>query len=136
MNGISIIKAQNDLNKNEINTFSVSNFEKKYDESRWINEVVSKYSTNHTEHELDSKVSQEVIFESIDLFDEPYADPSTIPSYILSKSIASSYKVAISGDGGDELLGGYKRISFSLGRKKYLNNLKYLNNVYPKYLGT
>ena len=137
LDSTSIIKAQNDLNKNEINTFSVSNFEKKYDESRWINEVVSKYSTNHTEHELDSKVSQEVIFESIDLFDEPYADPSTIPSYILSKSIASSYKVAISGDGGDELLGGYDRLRIQLKKKNLLlSSISNFYKIYPSFIGS
>ena len=46
--------------------------------------------------------------------DEPYADPSIIPSYIISNEISKHYKVAISGDGGDELLGGYEKQNYHL----------------------
>ena len=49
----------------------------------------------------------DVVEKSIKIFDEPYFDPSNIPSYIITKEMAKEFKVAISGDGGDELLGGY-----------------------------
>ena len=45
----------------------------------------------------------------MEIFDEPYSDPSIVPSYSISKLIAQNYKVAISGDGGDELAFGYDR---------------------------
>ena len=76
--------------------------------------------------------------ESINSLDEPYSDPSVVPSYILSKEISKHYKVAISGDGGDELLGGYKRTLDSLkNSNNFLSNLfSYLYYVYPPYLGS
>tara|TARA_X000000368_G_scaffold404209_1_gene379995 strand:+ start:18132 stop:19931 length:1800 start_codon:yes stop_codon:yes gene_type:complete len=131
----SIIKMLVENNYN-VNSFSVGYGKDKYDESYWFNQVANKYNLNHNTQILTGRELDKDIDSAIDSFDEPYSDPSIVPSYTLSKLISKNYKVAISGDGGDELLGGYKRISFSLGRKKYLNNLKYLNNVYPKYLGT
>ena len=59
----------------------------------------------------------------ISQLDEPYADPSVVPSYILSKEISNKFKVAISGDGGDELLGGYLRIANILKNKNKLKNI-------------
>ena len=77
------------------------------------------------------------VFKSIEIFDEPYADSSTVPSYLLSKAIADKYKVALSGDGGDELLGGYSRTAFLMNPyRKKLNFLHLLNTIYPNYLGT
>ena len=125
------------MGNKEINTFSITNYEQKYDESKWSNAVAEKYKTNHTQHQLASSISDEDIFKSIDIFDDPYSDPSTVPSYILSKGISSSYKVAISGDGGDELLGGYERLNKTLLKKNALkSSFENLYNLYPAPLGT
>ena len=133
----SIIKALHDMNVEQINTFSITNLEKKYDESKWSDLVASKYDTNHTKSEIASTISNEDIFDSIDIFDEPYSDPSTVPSYILSKAISGTYKVAISGDGGDELLGGYERLNKTLSNKSRIrSSLPVLYNLYPSFLGT
>ena len=78
-----------------------------------------------------------VINKSIEIFDEPYADPSTVPSYVISKKISEKYKVAISGDGGDELLGGYIRTNeLMMPKRTSLNFLNFLNAFYPNFLGT
>ena len=78
-----------------------------------------------------------VIDKSIEIFDEPYADPSTVPSYILSSKISKKYKVAISGDGGDELLGGYVRTNeLMMPNRTSWNFLNILDNFYPNFLGT
>ena len=94
----------------------------KYDESSWANQVVEKYNTNHIEEEISSNIGLDTIEEALDSFDEPYCDPSSIPSYIISKSISNYFKVAISGDGGDELLGGYVRTRELLHSRKINNN--------------
>ncbi len=137
LDSTAIIKALYDMGNKEINTFSITNYEQKYDESKWSNAVAEKYKTNHTQHQLASSISDEDIFKSIDIFDDPYSDPSTVPSYILSKGISSSYKVAISGDGGDELLGGYERLNKTLLKKNALkSSFENLYNLYPAPLGT
>ena len=85
--------------------------------------VAEKYKTNHKEVFLSSEINEDVIHDSLSSLDEPYYDPSVVPSYILSKKISNHYKVAISGDGGDELLGGYKRTMDSLKSKSFINNI-------------
>ena len=125
LDSTSIIKMQKQLGLN-INSFSMGFSNKKYDESIWYKNVSKKYNTNHIDETINSDLSIENIFEYFDIFDEPYADSSTIPSYYLSKSISKYYKVAISGDGGDELLGGYEHIHRVLNSK----NLSFMKNIY------
>ena len=132
----SIIKNLYDNNKN-INSFSVRFKDPKYDESNWSRMVVEKYKTNHKEVFLSSEINEDIIHNSLNSLDEPYYDPSVIPSYVLSKEISNYYKVAISGDGGDELLGGYKRTMNSLKPNLFINNIfSKFYNLYPPSLGT
>lgn len=132
----SIIKNLYDNNKN-VNSFSVRFKDPKYDESNWSRMVAEKYKTNHKEVFLSSEINENVIHNSLSSLDEPYYDPSVVPSYVLSKEISNYYKVAISGDGGDELLGGYKRTMDSLKSKSFINNIiSKLYNLYPPFLGT
>ena len=73
----------------------------------------------------------------LSILDEPYSDPSVIPSYLLCNAISKEYKVAISGDGGDELLGGYERTMRSLQKPGSFRNLiSKAYNLYPAILGT
>jgi len=137
LDSTSIVKNQFDQDQNIINTFSVTFDNKMYDESFWSAMVSKKYNTNHTVYHLTKKELIHNIDNSLDSLDEPYADPSVVPSYLLSKLISTKYKVAISGDGGDELLGGYRRVYNSLSYNKFLSNpYKVIYNLYPAFLGT
>lgn len=132
----SIVKNYS-LNKKEINTFSVNLDSEKYDESKWSTLVAEKYKTNHNFVNISTKISLNDIYSSINSFDEPYSDPSIVPSFILSKEIAKHYKVAISGDGGDELLGGYVRTHNTLKTSGNFNHfISKFYGMYPKSLGT
>lgn len=120
-----------------INSFSVYFDNPRYDESKYIKQVVNKYNLNHTFVEMSSKISNDQIFEALSSLDEPYSDPSVIPSYLLSKEISKSFKVAISGDGGDELLGGYKRTVRSLNKGNIFHGLfSMVYKAYPPIFGT
>ena len=121
----------------DINTFTIEVENDKYDESKWANKVVEMYSTNHYSEIINSNIKNDFVIESLSALDEPYSDPSTIPSYLISKAISSRYKVAISGDGGDELLGGYLRTSQMMHSQKipdYVASTLY--GLYPKSFGT
>jgi len=132
----SIVKNLVD-NQKGVNSFSIYLEDSKYDESKYIKEVVSKYNLDHKSSTISSNISFDEINQSLDSLDEPYSDPSVVPSYILSKQISKFYKVAISGDGGDELLGGYERTMRSLQKSSYISNLiSKTYNIYPAILGT
>jgi len=126
----TISKVQHELGL-ENNTFSVGYSDKKYDESHWFNLAANQYSSKHKTEILTPEDIEESIDLSIDIFDEPYSDPSTVPSYMLSKKISKYYKVAITGDGGDELLLGYDRIQQLLNQQKYPDAL--ISNIFNKY---
>ena len=131
-----IVKNMYDRGKN-INSYSVVLNDKKYDERKWSRKVSNKYNTNHIEVEIGLNDIEKYVLDSILAFDEPYADPSTIPSFIISNLISKNFKTAISGDGGDELVGGYKRTHELLQSRNPLKNLyKFLNKIYPNHLGT
>ena len=131
----AIVKSISLQNK-QVNTFSIGFESDKYDESTWSNIVAQQYETNHLLKKIKTDIDLELINESIQIFDEPYSDPSTLPSYILSKEISKNYKVAISGDGGDELLGGYDRVYKSLKRKKFKILSGLLFKLYKPNFGT
>jgi asparagine synthase (glutamine-hydrolysing) len=132
----SIVKNLVD-NQKGVNSFSIYIEDSKYDESKYIKEVVNKYNLDHKSSTISSNISFDEINQSLDSLDEPYSDPSVVPSYILSKQISQFYKVAISGDGGDELLGGYERTMRSLQKSGFISNLiSKTYNIYPSILGT
>jgi len=132
----SIVKKLQDLG-HSTNSFSVVVDNKTYNEKEFIDKVVNTYKTKHYETNIDSEISDEIINMSIKALDEPYSDPSVVPSYYLSKLISKKYKVAISGDGGDELLGGYYRIKNHIQKKGFWkNSISKLYFIYPAILGS
>lgn len=135
LDSTSLVKSQSDKNK-IVNTFSVYMESTKYDERIYCEKVVKFYKTNHISIEMESSLSIENIEKIVSQFDQPMADPSIVPTYIISNEISKYYKMAISGDGGDELLGGYKRIHRSLNQTKFPELFNFLYKMYPPFLGS
>ncbi len=120
-----------------IPTYSVINQNPKYDESQYINQVIKTYSTDHTNDLIDETLNLSDLMKLNELFDEPYCDASNLPSSLISESISKKFKVAISGDGGDEIFFGYQRFQNYIKQKK-LNNyfVDKMFHFYPSWLGT
>lgn len=131
LDSTAIAKAINTNGK--INTFSMNFKNSKYDEKKWSDLVAEKYQTNHETYLLNTSLTLDKFLEVIDILDEPYADISLIPTYFLSKSISQKYKVAVSGDGGDELVFGYDHSNIAL--KNSLKNYPsfFINSIFSLY---
>ena len=92
-----------------INTFSVGFHDTKTNELQYAKEIAKKFDTKHHEIIIGEKQCLEEIQNIATSYDEPFADPSQIPTFLLSKYTRKRVKVAISGEGADELFGGYPR---------------------------
>ena len=92
-----------------IDTFSIGFHEKEYDESSYAYSISKFLNTHHHELIIDSKMSLDIIPDLPNIYDEPFADASGLPTYLLSKMTRDKVTVSLSGDGADELFGGYER---------------------------
>src|SRR5438067_8589248 len=89
-----------------VHTFTIGFAERSFDERDDARRVAERYGTNH--HELLVRPDPELLLQALaDAFDEPFADSSALPTYLVSQLAAEHVKVALSGEGGDELFGGY-----------------------------
>ena len=92
---------------NPIQTFSIGFNEKSYDERAYAQQVAKQLGTEHHERILTAQESIDLIPTVFSSLDEPFADPSILPTYLLSQFTRSKVTVALGGDGSDELLAGY-----------------------------
>jgi asparagine synthase (glutamine-hydrolysing) len=91
-----------------LKTFSIGFAESQFDELRYARDVAAQFHTDH--HDLVIRPDVVQIVEDLTWYlDEPFGDTSAIPTYIVSKLAAMHVKVVLSGDGGDELFGGYDK---------------------------
>ncbi|HET8556972.1 MAG TPA: asparagine synthase (glutamine-hydrolyzing) [Gaiellaceae bacterium] len=89
-----------------VHTFTIGFAERSFDERDDARLVAERYSTEH--HELLVRPDPELLLRALaEAFDEPFADSSALPTYLVSQLAADHVKVALSGEGGDELFGGY-----------------------------
>lgn len=90
-----------------VHTFTIGFNEAKYDESTHARRVAEYLGTQHTERMLETAEAKRILPMWGQLYDEPYADSSGIPTYLVSRVAGEEVKVVLSADGGDELFSGY-----------------------------
>jgi len=128
------------LSREPVNTCSISFSDPAYDEAEFARKVADRYRTHHFVDRVESED-----FDLIDtlarLYDEPYADSSAIPTYRVCQLARRHVTVALSGDGGDESFGGYRRYWLHVMEEKMRSMLPLgvrrplfgaLSHLYPK----
>jgi asparagine synthase (glutamine-hydrolysing) len=109
-----------------LHTFSIGFDYKRYDETGYANSMAEKFNTQHHVKILQSGEALDIIHKLPEYYDEPFADSSMIPSFALSQLAREHVTVALSGDGADELWGGYLNyVMFT-----YLQTIK---DIFPKF---
>lgn len=136
-----VVALMQSINNSKVKTFTIGNLDKRYDESENAREISKHLKTDHHELLVGSHDVLNVIPKLQKIYDEPFADSSQIPSYLVSSLAKDHVNVCLSGDGGDELFGGYNRYVWSRRfnktpriSKKILSIL--LNKISSKNLAT
>jgi asparagine synthase (glutamine-hydrolysing) len=106
-----------------VRTFSIGFPDFGYDESVHARAVARHLGTIHEELTVTAADALAVVPQLADMYDEPFADSSQIPTHAISKMTRAHVTVALSGDGGDELFGGYNRYSLAEGPLRRLTRL-------------
>ena len=105
---VSLMQSQS-LNK--IKTFTIGFDEREFDESNQAKKIANHLNTDHHELYFSDKDIFNLIPSLPEVYDEPFSDPSALPTLLLSQMTKNHVSVALSGDGGDEIFGGYNRYS-------------------------
>jgi asparagine synthase (glutamine-hydrolysing) len=103
----SIVAAMAGLSQQKIKTFSIGFEEKSYSELKYSEIISKKFDTDHYTKLLQPDIN-ELVLELANFWDEPLGDFSNFPTYLVSQTAREKVTVVLSGDGGDEIFGGYE----------------------------
>jgi asparagine synthase (glutamine-hydrolysing) len=113
----AVVSLMAELNQEAVNTCSISFGDARFNESRYANMVAQQYGTRHHSAQVEAD-DFDLIDKLANLYDEPFADSSAMPTYRVCELARQRVTVALSGDGGDESLSGYRRYRFHVYEEK------------------
>ena len=127
-----LVALMQSMSSSKIKTFTIGFEDKRYDESHYAKKVANHLGTDHNELIVNKENIKSVIPLLPLIYDEPFADSSQIPTYILSKFTRKNVTVALSGDGGDEIFCGYSRYLWT---NKIWSKIKIFPHKYRSLVG-
>lgn len=104
----AVVAMMAEINDSAVNTCSISFGDPAFNEASYAQQVADQYQTNHRVEQVDPD-DFDLVAKLGELYDEPYADSSALPTYRLCELARKNVTVALSGDGGDENFAGYRR---------------------------
>ena len=107
----------------QIQTFTIGYKNEDFNEAKNAKKISDYLGTKHNELQVSENDAIFAATNMFSIYDEPFSDSSQIPTYLLSKLTSKSVKVALSGDGGDELFSGYNRYLLVSKWKKIIDNI-------------
>lgn len=134
MDSSVVVALMSRIMKEPVKTFSIGFYEKEYDELRYARIIAEKFKTEHTEFKVRPD-AVEILPKIIWHYNEPFADPSAIPSYYVSKLAREHVTVVLNGDGGDEIFGGYVRYAANELAMKFERMPHFFKNKMLPFIG-
>ncbi|MEM9366472.1 MAG: asparagine synthase (glutamine-hydrolyzing) [Planctomycetota bacterium] len=116
----TVVALMQELSRQRVRTFTIGFDIPGFNEAEYAAEVARYLETDHTELYLSANDAMDVVASLPTVFDEPHADSSQIPAILVSKLARQHVTVSLSGDGGDELFGGYNRYLHSQKLWRYM----------------
>jgi asparagine synthase (glutamine-hydrolysing) len=127
-----IVSLMQSISMNPVKTFTIGFEDSLFNEAIYAKDVAKHLGTEHHELYVTASDAIRVIPDLPILYDEPFADSSQIPTYLVSKLARENVTVSLSGDGGDELFGGYNRYLWG---ERVWSKLKWMPPVVRQTLG-
>lgn len=121
-----MVALMSEVSNKPVRTFSVRFDHDDFNELPVARTVAERYGTDHTELEVQADV-RDVLPDLVQHYGEPFADSSALPVYYISRETSKDVKVALTGDGGDELFGGY-------GLYRKMRQRQYISGLLPEYV--